>query len=111
VLGVLFAIKKGREDNENFFISNWFFPEGNAPASRVYALAQRWVRFGHQVTVITSAPNVPTGVPYEGYKNRWRQRETIDGIEVLRVWIFLAPNKGVWKRSLNHVSFVLPVCL
>jgi len=93
------------------FISNWFFPEGNAPANRVYALAQRWVKLGHQVTVITCVPNVPTGIPYVGYKNRWRQRETIDGIEVLRVWTLLAPNKGVWKRSLSHVSFLISATL
>src|SRR5437016_5800567 len=52
------------------FLTHYFTPEGNAPASRVYEMCKRWVRDGHQVTVITCAPNNPTGIVYKGYKNR-----------------------------------------
>jgi colanic acid biosynthesis glycosyl transferase WcaI len=58
------------------FLSHYFPPEGNAPASRVHACARRWVEQGHQVTVITCAPNVPNGVIYPGYKNRWSLQYT-----------------------------------
>jgi glycosyltransferase involved in cell wall biosynthesis len=47
-------------------------------------------------------------VPYEGYRNRLRQqRETVDGIEVIRVWTFLAANAGFLKRILNYVSYMV----
>ncbi|MFT5123566.1 MAG: glycosyltransferase involved in cell wall biosynthesis [Kiritimatiellia bacterium] len=93
------------------FLSHYFPPEGNAPASRVHACARRWVEQGHQVTVITCAPNVPNGVIYPGYKNRWSQRETIDGIEVVRVWTYVAANQGTIKRILNYLSFMLSAML
>ena len=88
------------------FLSHYFFPEGNAPASRTYENCKRWVRSGHKVTVITGVPNVPDGVIYEGYKNKIRQWEDIDGIRVLRVWTYIAPNKGVVKRTINYLSFM-----
>ena len=44
------------------FLSHYFFPEGNAPASRVHELTRRWARAGHEVSVVTCAPNVPSGV-------------------------------------------------
>jgi hypothetical protein len=43
------------------------------------------VRSGHEVTVVTCAPNHPRGVLYEGYRNRWFQTEEMDGIHVIRV--------------------------
>ena len=68
----------------------------------------RWAKAGHDVTVITCVPNVPNGVPYEGYRNRFRsQRETIDGINVIRVWTFLAPNSGFARRILNYLSYMV----
>lgn len=90
------------------FFTHYFPPEGNAPASRTYEHCLRWVRAGHRVTVITCVPNVPNGVPYAGYKNRLRsQREVVDGIEVIRVWTFLAANAGYIKRVLNYLSYMM----
>jgi glycosyltransferase involved in cell wall biosynthesis len=88
------------------FLTHYFPPEGNAPASRVYEMCRRWVRSGHEVTVVTGVPNVPNGIPYPGYRNRFFHRETIDGINVLRVWTWLAPNKGTFRRIVNYISFM-----
>jgi len=88
------------------FFSHYFPPEGNAPASRTYENCKRWVRQGHKVTVITCAPNVPDGVVYDGYKNKLRQRENIDGIHVVRVWTYIAANKGTTQRIINYISYL-----
>lgn len=90
------------------FFTHYFPPESNAPASRTYEHAKRWVDRGHEVTVVTCVPNVPAGKVYEGYKNRiWPQRETVDGIDVLRVWTYVAPNNGKVRRVVNYVSYLL----
>lgn len=89
------------------FLSHYFPPEGNAPATRVHQFCRRWVEAGHEVTVITCAPNVPAGKVYDGYRNRLYQREHHDGVEVIRVWTFLAANAGTVKRIANYVSFLL----
>lgn len=88
------------------FFSHYFPPEGNAPAARTHAHARRWVEAGHDVTVVTCVPNHPNGVVYPGYRNRPFQRETLDGIEVLRVWTFPAANRGTVLRILNYVSYM-----
>lgn len=59
------------------------------------------------MAVITCAPNVPNGEVYSGYRNRWRQEEVADGIRVIRVWSYLAPNKGTLRRTANYVSFMI----
>lgn len=89
------------------FFSHYFPPEGNAPASRVSALCQHWAAAGHEVTVITGVPNVPSGIPYEGYQNRIWQEEPWRGVRVVRVWTYLAPNKGTVRRTMNYVSFMV----
>lgn len=89
------------------FLSHYFPPEGNAPASRTYALCRRWVALGHQVCVITCTPNAPSGIVYPGYRNRPCQRELVDGIQVVRPWVYLAANRGTWRRILNYISYML----
>ncbi len=93
------------------YLSHYFHPEGNAPATRVTEMTRRWAAQGHDVTVITGVPNVPDGVVYPGYRNRWYQRETHAGVQVVRVWTYLAPNKGTARRILNYVSFMLSAAL
>ena len=93
------------------FLTHYYTPEGNAPATRVSALAERWVKAGHEVTVVTSAPNVPNGIVYEGYRNHWTFKETINGVKVVRVWTFIAPNKGTIRRITNYISYMISAFL
>lgn len=90
------------------FLTHYFPPEVNAPASRTYEHCVRWVREGHEVTVVTCAPNCPDGVVFAGYRNRLRRQvETVDRIRVVRVWTYLAANAGTVKRIANYVSYML----
>jgi glycosyltransferase involved in cell wall biosynthesis len=89
-----------------FFTDN-FPPEVNAPASRTFEHCCEWVKRGHKVTVITGAPNFPTGRVFDGYRNRLRWRETMEGIEVIRVWTYVTSNEGFLKRILDYVSFMI----
>jgi glycosyltransferase involved in cell wall biosynthesis len=93
------------------FFSHYYPPEVNAPASRTSEHCQEWVRAGHNVTVITSAPNHPKGELYPGYRNRLFQREVIDGVDVVRVWTYLAANEGFLRRTLNYVSYMVTAVL
>jgi len=45
------------------FLTDNFPPERNVPAMRTWEHVSRWVKDGHQVTVITTAPNFPQGKP------------------------------------------------
>lgn len=89
------------------FLTENFPPETNAAATRVFERACYWVKWGHGVTVITSAPNFPEGRLFEGYRNRWRQVDEMEGIRVVRVKTFIAPNRGVLLRTLDFLSFMV----
>ena len=89
------------------FLTHYFPPEGNAPASRTFEHARRWVESGESVTVITSNPNVPHGRLYSGYRNQPKQQEFLDGIRVIRIWTYLAANAGNIRRTLNYLSFMI----
>ena len=88
------------------FLTENFPPETNAAATRVFERACYWVQDGHEVTVITQAPNFPYGKLYDGYQNNWRQVETIEGIRVVRVKTYIAANAGVARRTLDFVSYM-----
>lgn len=89
-----------------FLVDN-FPPEVNAPATRTYEHCLEWIKAGHKVTVITCAPNFPQGKVYEGYKNKLYFKENLDNISVIRVWSYIAENKGVIKRVLDWLSFAV----
>lgn len=93
------------------FLSHYFPPEVNAPATRTYEHCSRWVQQGHQVTVVTCNPNHPHGQLYPGYRNRLWQEEQVAGIRVIRLWTFLSANKGFGLRALNYVWFMLACVL
>ena len=89
------------------FLTENFPPETNAAATRVYERAVYWAQWGHGVTVITCAPNFPHGKLFDGYANRWRQVEEMDGIRVVRVKTYIAANRGVVRRTLDFLSFLV----
>lgn len=93
------------------FLSHYFPPEVNAPASRTYEHCKQWVRDGHEVTVVTCVPNHPRGTVYEGFRNKVFQREEKDGIQVVRVWTYVTANEGFLKRTLNYLTYMVAAVL
>ncbi|MFQ5716405.1 MAG: glycosyltransferase family 4 protein [Nitrospinales bacterium] len=93
------------------FLTDTFPPERTAPAARVYEHVRYWVRWGHQVTILTCAPNFPEGKVFPGYRNEWRQAEMMDGIRVIRVKTFIAANEGFILRTLAYLSYMISAFL
>jgi len=89
------------------FLTDNFPPEVNAPATRTYEHASAWIKQGVKVTVITCAPNFPKGEVFPGYRNKLWQREEMDGITVIRVWSYIAPNAGFAKRVFDYISYAM----
>jgi glycosyltransferase involved in cell wall biosynthesis len=89
------------------FFCQYFTPEMGAPAARTHEHARRWVAQGHDVTVLCGLPNHPDGVVPPVYRGVWLYRETIDGIRVLRCRFYITPNRGVLKRCVSFLSFMV----
>src|SRR4051794_17640642 len=89
------------------YVSQYFPPEIGAPAARVHELAREWVRLGHEVTVLTAFAHHPTGVKAARDRYVLTRREEVDGIDVIRTYVYAAPNKGTLRRMLSYASFMV----
>jgi colanic acid biosynthesis glycosyl transferase WcaI len=89
------------------FITPYFPPEVGAAQARISETAMRLARRGHEVTVLTTLPNYPKGVVFGGYEHGQRRLENWRGVRVVRVWSYITPNKGFFKRILAQLSFGL----
>ena len=93
------------------FLCQYFPPEPGAPAARTHEHAREWVRQGHEVTVVCGLPHYPEGVVPLAYRGHLLFREEIDGIRVLRCWLFATANRGALLRSLSFVTFLFTAVL
>jgi len=87
-------------------ICHYFHPEIGAPSARLHSLARNLRALGHDVAVLTGFPNHPTGVIPIKYRGRWVMQEDMDGVRVLRNWVYATPNEGIVKKTLGHLSFM-----
>lgn len=93
------------------FLSHYFPPEVNAPATRTYEHCRRWVELGHSVTVVSCVPHHPMGKAYPGYRNRLIQTEYKDGIKSIKVFTYITANEGFVKRTFNYVFYMIMAIL
>lgn len=86
-------------------VSQFFAPESAAPAARFHDLGKRWVAQGREVTVLTGMPSFPSGVVHRDYRGMVAGEEFIDGIRVLRSWLFTSPQGGALRKGAGYLSF------
>src|ERR1700692_3153812 len=85
-----------------------------APAARAAELSRHWARMGHEVTVLTGFPNHPTGVVPENWRSRLRQlryTETVDGVRIVRTWLWPLPHRKAHERIRNYASFCVSAAI
>jgi colanic acid biosynthesis glycosyl transferase WcaI len=90
------------------FITQWFQPED---LFKGLPLAKELSKLGHQVEVLTGFPNYPQGRLYYGYKIRFLQRETMEGVSVIRVPLYPSHDKSGLKRIINYISFAFSAAI
>jgi colanic acid biosynthesis glycosyl transferase WcaI len=94
-----------KQEERWLILTQYYAPELGAPQLRLRALARELRRHGIQIEVLTGLPNYPTGITFAGYRGRWRMRETIDGIPILRTWLYGATGRSASIRLANYFSF------
>ena len=84
-----------------------FPPEVGATATRLHRMTKDLVERGHEVTVITAMPNYPTGRIFDGYRGKLRKEGEIDGVRIVRTWIYPSKSSKSLPRSISYASFAL----
>jgi glycosyltransferase involved in cell wall biosynthesis len=92
-------------------LCHYFAPEPGAPQARLLETSRAWVRQGHEVTVVTGFPNHPTGILAPEDRGRLFREDEMDGIRVLRSWLYATPNRGFLRKILGHLSFMVTAVL
>lgn len=88
-------------------VTQYFWPENFRITDLACALKSK----GHEVTVLTGMPNYPAGTLYDGYSWWKKRRESMQGISIVRVPLFVRRESRSWQLALNYVSFVFSACL
>ena len=78
-----------------------------APAARTFEHARHWVKRGHDVTVVCGLPNHPDGIVPPKYRGHLLYRERLEGVNVMRCWLYATPNRGFLKRSIMFFTFMM----
>ena len=93
------------------YLSQYFPPEVGATQARTYEMARQLVQHGYDVTVITEIPNHPSGTIPEEYRGKMIERTTLDGINVIRVWVKTSPVKSFVSRMHFYISYMISCVL
>lgn len=89
------------------WLCHYFAPEVGAPQARLIELSRVFRARGHDVAAVTCFANHPTGTLDPSDRSRWSRRDEMDGIAVHRCWSFVTPNRGMVRKTLGHLSFML----
>ena len=92
-----------RKNNSILIITERFYPEDFGINDLVVA----WHQKGYKVAVLTQTPSYPFGKPYEGYRNRFFQTDSWNGIKVYRVFSLMGYRKSLFLKISNYLFFVL----
>ncbi len=70
-----------------------------------HELARELVRRGHSVTSLTAMPNRGQSRIFEGYRRKVFHCEQMDGVRIVRSWIYATTSKNFYPRAMNFGSF------
>ncbi|HRC16530.1 MAG TPA: glycosyltransferase family 4 protein, partial [Bacteroidia bacterium] len=88
-------------------LTQYYPPETGAPQNRLSDLALQLKNAGHDVTILTAMPNYPQNEIHANYKGRYFISESLNGISILRSWIYVGKSRSVIPRLFNYFSFVI----
>src|ERR1039458_945866 len=89
------------------FLALNYPPETKPSQDLIYNLATKLKVLGHQVSVVTAAPNHPGADVFEEFRSRSTCEEFNDEIKVIKTWVFPTNKNGLGWRFLSNLSFIV----
>ena len=85
-------------------VKQLFNPE---PTAKSLDFAKELISRGHEVEVLTGFPSYPIGKIYDGHKQSLYKRETMEGVNLIRVPIYPNHSSSGLKRFLHYFSYAI----
>jgi glycosyltransferase involved in cell wall biosynthesis len=89
--------------NKILIVTECFYPE----EFKINDIALAWKDKGYEVDVLTTVPSYPESEIYNGYKNKFFQKENWQGINIYRVKAVTGYKTSLVKKLLKYFSFLL----
>jgi len=89
------------------YLSQYFPPEVGATQTRAFEMASNLVNMGHEVTILTEIPNHPAGIIHPEFRGKIVDRSQLNGIDVIRIWVFASPQKTFFRRMFFYLSYMI----
>jgi colanic acid biosynthesis glycosyl transferase WcaI len=85
-----------------------YVPEKTGIAPFTSGLCEHLVGAGNTVTMVTAFPYYPGWKVFDGYRGSRYRRETVNGVDVRRVWHFVPSRPSrLWQRLAHDLSFTM----
>lgn len=88
-----------------FFVNRYFYPDHSATSQMLGDLAFALADRGHRITVVTSR------LSYDDPAARFPGRETVRGVEIIRIATTGFGRSGLLGRAVDYVTFYLAAAL
>lgn len=83
-------------------VTECFFPE----EFKINDIAISWKNMGYDVNVLTMVPSYPKSEIFDGYENKWYQKEFWNGITIYRVKAVTGYKNSLFKKLLKYFAFM-----
>jgi len=83
-------------------VTEYFYPE----EFKINEIALEWKNKGYEVDVLTNFPTYPAGKIFDGYENRWYQKDNYEGINIYRVKAVTGYKDSLFKKLLKYFAFM-----
>ena len=83
-------------------VTEYFYPE----EFKINEIALEWKNKGYEVDILTNFPTYPAGKIFDGYENKWYQKDHYEGITVYRVKSVTGYRDSLFKKLLKYFVFM-----
>ena len=95
--------KKIKKKKKVLIVSEVFYPE----EFKINELAIDWKNKGYDVDILTMVPSYPSSKIFDGYENRWYQKELWNGMNIYRVKAVTGYKNSLFKKLLKYFAFMI----
>jgi glycosyltransferase involved in cell wall biosynthesis len=95
-------MEKILRSNKILIVTEYFYPE----EFKINDIALSWKEKGYDVDVLTTVPSYPESKIYNGYKNKFFQKDNWNNINIYRVKAVTGYKTSLLKKLLKYFSFM-----